>query len=194
MTPKGPHTLRRLIVIGLAMIGAVAIAACGSSDDGSSDSSAIEASTAAEAPTPAEADDVTSATAAEPDAKPSEEKKRTGTSIKLGDSQFGDVLFGADNGQAIYLFVNDGPDTSNCSGDCAAAWPPVFTKGVPRAKGDVDQKLLGTIKRDDGREQVTYNDHPLYYYVNEGPNEVRCSNVNSFGGLWFAVNPAGDQV
>ena len=194
MTPKGTHTLRRLIVVGLAVIGAAAIAACGSSDNGSSDSSATEASAAAEESTPAEADDVTSATAAEPEAKGSEEKKRTGTSIKLGDSQFGDVLFGADNDQAIYLFVNDGPDASNCSGDCAVAWPPVLTKGVPQAKGNVDQKLLGTTKRDDGGEQVTYNGHPLYYYVNEGPNEVRCSNVNSFGGLWFAVNPAGDQV
>jgi len=183
-----------LIVIGLAVIGAAANAACGGSDNGSSDSGATGASTAAEASTPAEADGVTLANAAAPDANPSEEKKRTGTSIRLGDSQFGDVLFGADNDQAIYLFVNDGPDASNCSGDCAAAWPPVLTKGAPQAKGNVDQGLLGTTKRDGGREQVTYNDHPLYYYVNEGPNEVRCNNVNSFGGLWFAVNPAGDQV
>ena len=59
---------------------------------------------------------------------------------------------------------------------------------------NVDQMLLGTTERDDGKTQATYNGHPLYYYVNEGPNEVRCSNVNSFGGLWFAVAPSGDQV
>lgn len=38
--------------------------------------------------------------------KPKREK-HSGTAIKFGDSQFGDVLFGGENDQAIYLFDVD---------------------------------------------------------------------------------------
>ena len=54
--------------------------------------------------------------------------------------------------------------------------------------------LLGTVKRRDGRLQVTYADQPLYFYVNEGPGEVRCHNVNLNGGLWWVVGPDGKQA
>ncbi len=42
--------------------------------------------------------------------------------------------------------------------------------------------------------QVTYAGHPLYYYVNEGKNEVRCHNVNLNGGRWFVVTPSGEPA
>jgi predicted lipoprotein with Yx(FWY)xxD motif len=190
--------MRRIVIVGLAAIGIAAFTACGSSSDDSGGSSGTEDAAAADAsageggyraPETDAAADESGATAAE---KPKKEKP-SGTAIKLGDSQFGDVLFGGENDQAIYLFDVDEQDKSNCSGDCAVAWPPVFTEGTPEAVGGVDEKLLGTTERDDGT-QVTYNGHPLYYYVNEGPGVVRCSNVFLNGGLWFAVNPSGDQV
>ena len=188
--------MRRIIATAVAVIGIVAIAGCGSSSDESAESTPASEEVA-EAPS-----SETAAADAESDGSgygadtgnEAKEEEPSGAAITLADSQFGEVLFGGENDQAIYLFANDGPDASNCSGDCAAAWPPVFTKGKPEAQGGVDQMLLGTTERDDGKTQATYNGHPLYYYVNEGPNEVRCSNVNSFGGLWFAVAPSGDQV
>lgn len=172
-----------------------AIAACGSSSDGSADSgtsadatSATDTAEADAGKTRPGADESSSAATEQPKAE-----KPSGTAIALGDSQFGDVLFGGENEQAIYLFDVDEKDKSNCSGDCAVAWPPVFTEGEPQATGGVDQKLLGTTERDDGT-QVTYNGHPLYYYLNEGPGVVRCSNVFLNGGFWYAVNPSGEQV
>ena len=42
--------------------------------------------------------------------------------------------------------------------------------------------------------QVTYDDKPLYFYVNEGPNEVRCHNVNLNGGLWWVVGANGKRL
>ena len=70
----------------------------------------------------------------------------------------------------------------------------MLTTGTPRAAGGVDASLLGTTKRSDGSNQVTYNGHPLYYYAHEGPGEVECHDIATHGGLWWVVTPAGDRV
>ena len=57
--------------------------------------------------------------------------------------------------------------------------------------GGTKQNLLGTTKRTDGTTQVTYGGHPLYYYAHEAKNEVKCHNIQGFGGLWLVVTPAG---
>jgi predicted lipoprotein with Yx(FWY)xxD motif len=113
-----------------------------------------------------------------------------GTTIKLAGSQYGKVLFDR-AGQAIYLFAKEKSDKSECYGGCAAAWPPVLSKGEPQAASGIDKSLLGTTKREDGKAQVTYRGHPLYYYAHEGRNEVRCHNVQEFGGLWLALGARG---
>ncbi len=56
------------------------------------------------------------------------------------------------------------------------------------------KSLLGTLRRRNGRRQVTYNGWPLYYYVGDGPGEVSCQNVREFGGLWLVVRPNGTLV
>jgi hypothetical protein len=42
--------------------------------------------------------------------------------------------------------------------------------------------------------QVLYAGHPLYYYANEGANQVLCHNVREFGGLWLVVTSSGDPA
>lgn len=118
---------------------------------------------------------------------------RQGPLVKLRQSQFGRVLFSGRD-QAIYLFTRDKGRRSRCYGECAKAWPPFFAKGRPRAGAGVRQGLLGTVKRRDGRRQVTYNGHPLYFYAHEGPRVVLCQNVEEFGGLWLVVKPDGRPV
>jgi predicted lipoprotein with Yx(FWY)xxD motif len=119
--------------------------------------------------------------------------KAQGTTVTLADSAFGRMLFDSKK-QAIYIFERDGKDKSNCYGDCAAAWPPVFTEGKPRAGKGVKGSLLGTTKRRDGKLQVTYADKPLYFYAHEGPGEVKCHNVNLNGGFWWAVGADGERL
>ena len=133
------------------------------------------------------------ATHAAKPAKPPKRAKRTGTAIKLANSQYGKVLFDR-RGQAIYLFAKEKSSTPRCYGDCAAAWPPVLTRGEPRALGAIRQRLLGTTRRRDGKTQDTYNGHPLYYYAHEVRNEVRCHNITEFGGLWLALNRRGNAL
>ena len=159
----------------LSVAAVLALAGCGGDDE---DSAATQPAPTTAAPT----------TTAAPAPKP----KPKGTTITVRDSEYGRMLFGADR-QAIYIFQNDPKGSTVCYGDCAEAWPPVYTKGEPQAGKGVRASLLGTVKRRDGRLQVTYAGKPLYFYANEGPGEVRCHNVNLNGGLWWVVGPDGKR-
>jgi predicted lipoprotein with Yx(FWY)xxD motif len=116
--------------------------------------------------------------------------KGDGTRVTVGQSEFGEMLFDTDK-QAIYIFEQDPKGETVCYGECAEAWPPVFTDGEPIAGKGVKASLLGTVKRRDGKLQVTYAGKPLYFYAHERPGEVRCHNVNLNGGLWWVVAPDG---
>ena len=114
--------------------------------------------------------------------------------LKVRTTRFGRVLF-AGNGRVVYAFTRDrrnGP--SRCYGDCAAAWPVYFAKGTLEAGAGLKQSLIGTTRRRDGRRQVTYNGWPLYYYAHEKAGEVKCQNVETHGGTWLVVRPAGTLV
>jgi len=114
--------------------------------------------------------------------------------LKVRTTRFGKILF-AGNGRALYGFTRDrrnGP--SQCYGDCAAAWPVYFAKDTLKAGTGVKQSLLGTVRRRDGRRQVTYNGWPLYYYAHEKAGEVKCQNVETHGGTWLVVRPSGTLV
>ena len=158
------------------LAGLAAMAGCGG-DGGDS------ASTTTTTAPPRQAPEST-VTGPEPAAEPK------GTAVTVGDSEFGPMLFDSKK-QAIYVFERDPKGESACYGECAEAWPPVLTKGEPRATGGVKQDLLGMVERRDGKLQVTYAGRPLYFYAHEGPGEVKCHNVNLNGGLWWVVGPDG---
>jgi predicted lipoprotein with Yx(FWY)xxD motif len=173
----------------LLLIGLLALAGCGG-DDGASDSGTGGADTSATVK--GEGDDAATK-ASNAEGKTSGATRRTGTSVVLGDSQFGQILFDSKR-QAIYIFERDETNESNCYGDCAEAWPPVFTDGKPRGGKGIDRSLLGTTKRRDGKLQVTYAGKPLYYYAHEGAGEVKCHNVNLNGGFWWVLGADGERL
>lgn len=115
------------------------------------------------------------------------------TTISTGDSEFGTMLFDT-SGQAIYLFDKERTSRAECYDECAEDWPPVLTRGMPQAAGRARAALLGTTRRTDGSTQVTYDDHPLYYYAHEGPGQVLCHDVSEYGGLWLVVMPNGQPA
>jgi predicted lipoprotein with Yx(FWY)xxD motif len=157
--------------VSVLLIALLAVAGCGD-DEGSG--AARRSATEAAATTP-------------------DRTVRDGTRVVLARSPFGRMLFNSRK-QAIYIFQRDRRNRSNCYGECARAWPPVFTTGRPRAGRGVERSLLGTTRRRGGRLQVTYGGKPLYYYVNEGPGEVKCHNVNLNGGFWWAVGADGERL
>jgi len=124
--------------------------------------------------------------APKPNAKP-------GTIVKTASSDYGEILFSGSD-RAIYRFGREGSSKPRCYGPCAQAWPPVLTKGKPRARGGADASLLGVTKRSDGSKQVTYKGWPLYYYVNDPSGQAYCHNVTEYGGLWAVVQPSGEPV
>jgi predicted lipoprotein with Yx(FWY)xxD motif len=153
------------------------VAACGDDED-------------AGAPPERAATEARTETKAEP--APEAKAEATGTRIVLDDSEFGSMLFGSD-GQAIYIFESDRRNETVCYGECAEAWPPVYSEGAPRAGNGVRAALLGTVERRDGRTQVTYAGKPLYFYAHEDPGQVLCHNVDLNGGLWWVVGPDGKR-
>src|SRR6185312_15420838 len=84
---------------------------------------------------------------------------------------------------------------STCTGACAAAWPPVTASAMPMAGGGVSRSMLGTTKRADGTEQLTYNGHPLYYFsADTGSGMAKGQGVKAFGSDWYVVNAKGSKI
>lgn len=132
-------------------------------------------------------------TTSEPSPSTSPEPTKRGAQIVAADSEFGKMLFDG-TGQAIYLFDIETTSKPKCYDACAEAWPPVLTTGDPAAGPGVESSLLATTERADGTTQVTYNDHPLYFYAHEGKREVKCHDVFLDGGNWYVVQPGGDPA
>jgi predicted lipoprotein with Yx(FWY)xxD motif len=113
-------------------------------------------------------------------------------------ADFGPVLVD-DEGFSLYLFMQDtqnsGTSTCTDADGCATEWPPLVTDGDPVAGEGVDETLLGTITRDDGTVQVTYNGWPLYLFVDDtAPGDTTGQGLDDFGGLWFLVSPDGEPI
>ncbi|SNR42728.1 Predicted lipoprotein with conserved Yx(FWY)xxD motif [Haloechinothrix alba] len=169
--------MRRIAV--LAAVLAMTLSGCGTGSEPSGEPGSTTGAGPATGGTPAE-------TTATTDAD-------TGTLVTTEDSEFGEMLFDG-RGQAIYLFDRETSSEPECYDACAAAWPPVLTDGAPRAGGDAEDDLLGTTERADGSVQVTYAGRPLYFYADEDPGEVKCHNVDEYGGLWLVVTPGGEAA
>jgi predicted lipoprotein with Yx(FWY)xxD motif len=113
-------------------------------------------------------------------------------------ADFGSILVDG-TGRSLYVFMADTQDsgTSACGDDdgCAAEWPPLVGDGAPVAGEGVDASMLGSITRDDGTTQITYNGWPLYLFAGDtAPGDTNGQGIDEFGGLWFLVSPAGEAI
>ena len=155
---------------------ALAASACSSSATSSNSSATAPSSSSA----PAQASSPSAAASASASSGGSAET----VGLKSISGIPGMALVGED-GKALYLWEADKHGTSTCTGPCAAAWPPVTVSGAATAGSGVSQALLGTVKRADGTEQVTYNHHPLYYFAGDsGPGMAKGQGSNDFGADW----------
>ena len=113
--------------------------------------------------------------------------------LTVADSQYGRTIVDG-RGFALYLFTKDRGRASRCAGACAKAWPPYVVGAHERltVRGGLRRARLHTIRRRDGRRQVSYNGHPLYYYVGDTKaGQILCQNVREYGGDWLVVTPSG---
>jgi predicted lipoprotein with Yx(FWY)xxD motif len=117
-----------------------------------------------------------------------------GAVVKLGHSGLGRIIVDS-QGKTLYLWAHDKRGKSTCYGKCAKAWPALITQGKPRAISGARSALLGTTRRTDGRMQVTYGRHPLYYFAGDKRvGQTAGEGLVAFGGRWDAVSAAGTAV
>jgi len=114
--------------------------------------------------------------------------------VVVARSAIGRILVDS-KGITLYDFVQDKGTTSTCYGACAALWPPLLTTGKPIAGTGVRASLLGTTKRKDGKLEVTYGGHPLYYFVTDRkPGQTTGQGISQFGAPWWVISPAGKEI
>ena len=114
--------------------------------------------------------------------------------IRVRTTRLGKILVNS-QGHTLYLFKRDSGTKSACFGMCAQFWPPLRVSGKPTVGSGVHASLVSTIKRSDGKRQVTYNHHPLYTFVmDKRAGQTNGEGLTAFGGKWFAVSPSGKQV
>jgi predicted lipoprotein with Yx(FWY)xxD motif len=115
-----------------------------------------------------------------------------GTTIAVAtNAKLGQILVDG-KGMTVYLFVADTGTSSTCYTSCAAVWPPVLATGAPQAGAGSTASLLGTTTRTDGKIEVTYAGHPLYYFIQDkAAGDTTGQGINGFGGLWWVLTPSG---
>jgi predicted lipoprotein with Yx(FWY)xxD motif len=183
--PRGVLEDMKLVILPiLAVLAAGTIAACGGSDNSSTSSSPTSnTGNSGGGGAYGAAPKATNTPAAS-----------GAVSIKTAKGEPGTFLVDS-SGRAPYLFEADKSSTSTCNGACAAAWPPLTTTGAPTAGTGVKASLLGTSKRDDGKMEVTYDGHPLYYFANDtAPGDIKGQGVDAFGAEWYVVGTNGKKL
>lgn len=182
---------RQIVALGVLLM--LVLNACGSEDTNDTTTSSTASTTTTTASTtlattttaePATTITTTTAAPATTTAAPA------GGRIEVtSEGDFGTHLVD-ESGMSLYLFLPDAQGASTCTSGCAATWPP-FTIEVSAGTG-VDPGLLGTVDRDDGARQVTYNGWPLYHY--SGDLEPGDAFGQGLGSAWFLVAPDGTPV
>ena len=103
-------------------------------------------------------------------------------------------------GLTLYMFTADTGGTSACTdAACTKLWPPLLTTGAPVAGKGINRTLLGMIQRPDGKQQVTYNKHPLYFFHGGSGYGARDRLPGQLHGqglfsAWWVLSPKGVAI
>jgi len=124
---------------------------------------------------------------------PQEATKRQAATVRVANTKLGKVLVNS-KGRTLYVFQADQGTTSACTDACATNWPPL-ENATPKAGKGAKASLVSTATRADGTTQVVYNGHPLYtFQADTKAGNTNGQGVTAFGGLWYVVSPAGNQI
>jgi predicted lipoprotein with Yx(FWY)xxD motif len=158
-----------------ALVAAVIVSGCGSSSNNNK-SSTDKATSAAAASTASSSAPATMQTL-------STMKGKLGTYLVDG------------KGKTLYLFEGDKMNVSNCTGGCTSIWPAWASNGKPPAvSGGVKADKLG-VTSGSGPKIVTYNGHPLYYYVGDNkPGDTAGQALDQFGAEWYVLSASGNKI
>jgi predicted lipoprotein with Yx(FWY)xxD motif len=111
--------------------------------------------------------------------------------VGLRTSTLGKVLVNS-GGRTLYMYTLDKNGKSACYTGCANFWPPVLTKGKPRASGGLKASLLGTTRRTNGTLQVTYAKHPLYTFAAD--TKAGAISGQGYESRWYVLDSTGAVI
>jgi predicted lipoprotein with Yx(FWY)xxD motif len=112
----------------------------------------------------------------------------------IANLDYGPILANGD-GLPLYIYDKDTQNgtTSACADEeCTTSWTPLTTEGTATAGPGAIQSLLGTITREDGTTQVTYNGWPLYLYSGDTSSDT--TNGQGAEPGWTLISSSGRAV
>jgi predicted lipoprotein with Yx(FWY)xxD motif len=103
---------------------------------------------------------------------------------KADNATLGKTILTTTKGRTLYSLSAETKGKFICTGTCLSIWHPLVVKAGVKPIGPVK---LSTIKRPDGRTQVTYKGRPLYSFG----GDTKTGQVNGEGikdvGTWHAA-------
>jgi predicted lipoprotein with Yx(FWY)xxD motif len=107
--------------------------------------------------------------------------------VKLEESNSGGTVLANLKGRTLYSLSVEKHGKFICTGGCLSVWHPLV---VPKGVKPTGPVKLGTVKRPDGRIQVSYQGRPLYSFA----EDVKKGETNGEGfkdvGTWHAAKQA----
>jgi predicted lipoprotein with Yx(FWY)xxD motif len=91
------------------------------------------------------------------------------------------------DGMTVYVYTKDRPRETVCYDLCAQNWPPLLVTHTPSLAGSFPGHF-SSVPRNDGPKQLTYNDRPLYLYIEDVPGTDQ-ANGQDVDHEWFVVHP-----
>jgi predicted lipoprotein with Yx(FWY)xxD motif len=108
------------------------------------------------------------------------------------NKQLGKTVLVTRQGRTLYFLTAEVRGKFICTdATCLSLWRPLT---VPRGTKPAGVRSLGTVKRPDGRTQVTFRNHPLYRFKND--RKPGDANGNGFKdvGTWLAASTGGKKT
>jgi predicted lipoprotein with Yx(FWY)xxD motif len=89
-------------------------------------------------------------------------------------------------GLTLYTLSGEKNGKFICTGTCLKSWPPLLVAAGTTPKGPV---ALGTIRRPEGKTQVTYKGAPVYTFSGDSKKGEANGEGLKDVGVWHAVTP-----
>ncbi len=108
--------------------------------------------------------------------------------VKAAEAESGQTVLANLRGRTLYSLSVEVHGKFICTGTCLSAWHPLVVPKRVRPTGPVN---LGTVRRPDGRLQVTYRGRPLYSF--SGDSKMGEGNGEGIKdvGTWHVASASG---
>jgi predicted lipoprotein with Yx(FWY)xxD motif len=109
---------------------------------------------------------------------------------EVPNATLGKSVLASLKGRTLYSLSVEKHGKFICTGACTATWHPLLVPAGTQPKGPV---ALGTVRRPEGRTQVTYQGRPLYTFAGDtGSGQANGEGIRDVG-TWHAATVAGSS-